>query len=561
MKFRSGWVVPLYALAALALTWPLAAHFGSRLPAVFGSSDPLLQLFLIGWGWHALTTHPMGVLNLPIFYPEPRTITYTDHMLGEAVLAGPVTSLFGTGAGYNWLVILSFVLSGWGLYRLARLLGVSRTASCLAGFLFAFCPYRFSNLGELVQLQTQFLPFGLFFAIRFLRAGRFRDGAGAALALAAQSAFGWYATFHLTIAYVLLLAWAFFRNRGRDRRRIPWRRIAVAAAGALVLVLPVALPYLIQRRALPEFHRSLGDSALWSADLLNYLQLPPENVLSRIWPAVANAQGLFPGLVAVVLAAVALRRRRAPETSLFTLLGAGGAVLSLGPILQVAGHRLWIPLPYALCYYVVPGFASMRAPVRFAVLVALAAAVLAGFGFDRLRRRGPRWRRWLFPTALAMAAVLAWSPEIPFVTVPDREPIPPVYTWLRDRPGKEPVLEVPVPATEPQETVVDVRRQYYVLLHGKPRLDGSSGFTSRRYQRFRLRLQAFPDADAVDAIRDMGAKLVIVHYGDYRPDRRERIRREAAASPSLKQVAVFGEDTVYAVEPPAAGAGRKAAGG
>jgi len=574
---RSWWVIPLYGVAALVLTWPLLAAFGSRLPAVYGATDPILQLFFIGWGWQALTSHPLGVMNAPIFYPEPHTLTYSDHLLGEAVMAGPVTSIFGVGAGYNTLVILSFILSGWGLYRLARLLGVSRPASCLAGFLFAFCPYRFSNLGELNQLQTQFLPLGLFFAFRFLRTGRFRYGAGVTLALVAQAYFGWYSTFHLLIALLLLLAWTIFRDRGPGR--IPWGKTAILALGGAALMLPGTLPYLIQHRAMPEFHRSLGQSALWSADLLNYLQLPPENLLARLRPALADDHGYFPGLVAVVLAGIALRRRprgagtgaatlspgpggrwnwrrwvdalrRGGATAYFVLLGAGALILSLGPILHVAGRRIWIPLPYAVCYYVIPGFSSMRVPGRFAVLVALAAAVLAGLGFDRLRRRHPRRRGSLLLAGLGTAAILAWSPTLPFVAVPPHDPMPPVYTWLRDRPGKEPILELPAPPSEPEESLRDVQRQFYVLYHGKPRLDGTSGFTSRRYQAFRRTIQTFPDPDALRAARDLGAKLVIVHYGDYAPAEGNRLRARVAATASLRRLATFGEDVVYALEPP-----------
>jgi hypothetical protein len=101
-------VLLLYLVASLALTWPLAREFGSQLPAVSYSFDALLHVFLLGWGCHGLKTDPLDVFDAPIFYPEERTLTYMDHMLGEAVLAGPVIELFGLGAGYNSLILLSF---------------------------------------------------------------------------------------------------------------------------------------------------------------------------------------------------------------------------------------------------------------------------------------------------------------------------------------------------------------------------------------------------------------------------------------------------------------------
>jgi hypothetical protein len=567
-------VIPFYLVATLVLTWPLARGFSSHLPSVYGPADALLQVFLLGWGWHGFTTYPLDVFNAPIFHPEVRTLTYMDHMLGEAVVAGPIAEVFGLGAAYNSLVIFSFVASGYFVYRLARLYGVSRSGSCLAGFLFAFAPYRFSSLGFLNQLQTQFVPLGIFFAVRFLRTERARYGVGAALTVVVQSYFGWYATFHLVLALGLFLAWEIARDR---RRSLPWRKMVTLAVLSAVLVAPGVMPYLVQRMAMPEFRRSIGSTALWSADLLDYLHLNPENVLVRLVPPLGDAHGLFPGLVATVLAAVAIvAMRRAPvratrsaesprrglrsvigrvrvfrkrgEMGYFSLLGLSGLLLSLGPILQVAGHRLWIPLPFALCFFVIPGFSSMRAPVRFAVLVALAAAVLAGLGFDHLRRRFPNLGSSFLVVLLLVAGILAWCPDLPFVAYPDRASMPPVYAWLAEQPDADPVLELPVPADQSKENAMHARRQMYILYHGKPRLDGVSGFASKQYDAFRLDIQSFPGPEAIRRAHDLGARRLIVHYGDYEPAFRKEMRRRAGAAEDLREVAVFGDDVVYEIE-------------
>jgi hypothetical protein len=299
-------VVLLYLAASLALTWPLARNFGSHLPAVFVPYDALLHVFLLGWGWHGLTTNPLEVFNAPIFHPEVRTLTYMDHMLGEAVLAGPIIEVFGIGAAYNSLVILSFVASGYFVYRLALLYGISPSGSCVAGFLFAFCPYRFTHLGCLNQPQTQFIPLGLFFAVQFLRTKQTRYGIGAALTLAVQSYFGWYSTFHLLVALAVLLGWEVVREPGQWRR-LPWRRIVPLALMSAVLVVPSALPYILQKLAMPEFNRPFGETIRCSADLLDYLRVSPENILARLVPPLGRGAGGFsPGLVALALAVVAI---------------------------------------------------------------------------------------------------------------------------------------------------------------------------------------------------------------------------------------------------------------
>jgi hypothetical protein len=569
-------VVPFYLVATLLLTWPLTRNFGTHLPSVAFPYDALLHVFLLGWGWHGLTTNPLEVFNAPIFHPEVRTLTYMDHMLGEAVLAGPISEIFGLGAAYNSLVVLSFVASGYFLYRLARLYGISPSGSCVAGFLFAFCPYRFTHLGCLNQLQTQFIPLGLFFAVQFLRTQRIWYGIGAALTLSVQSYFGWYSTFHLLIALMALLGWELLREPGRWRQ-LPWRKIVPLALMSAALVVPSALPYILQRLAMPEFRHPFSETIRLSADLLDYLRVSPDNILAQLVPSLGRmAGGFFPGFVATGLAAVAIASvsrtqvkpipfearsgrtavhqgaraiRRWGEKGYLPVLWITGLVLSLGPILQVAGHRLWIPLPYALCYYVIPGFSSMRTPGRFAVLVALATAVLAGLGFDALRRRYRLGPAFLVGTLL-VAGALAWCPDLPFVPYPDRYSMPPVYGWLAAQPDSSPVLELPIPARDGQEGPLDVRRQMYVLYHGKPRLDGASGFTSNRYLAFRRDMQAFPAPEPIRRAYDMGARRLIVHYGDYAPAFRERMRHRVDRAEDLREVAIFGQDVVYGIEEP-----------
>jgi hypothetical protein len=570
-------VVPFYLVASLALTWPLARNFASHLPAVSTPYDALLHVFLLGWGWHGLTTNPLEVFNAPIFHPEVRTLTYMDHMLGEAVLGGPIVEVFGLGAAYNSLIIFSFVASGYFVYRLARLYGISRSGSCVAGFLFAFSPYRFSHLGCLNQIQTQFIPLGLFFAVRFLRTGRTRLGVGAALTLAVQSYFGWYATFHLFVALVVLVGWEVVREPGRWRQ-LPWKKAAPLALMSGALTVPSALPYIQQRLAMPEFDRPFSETVRLSADLFDFLRVNSDNILAQLFPALGGRwAGLFPGLVATLLAAVAIaavrrdhakltrsepRSGRAPlleraraairgwgEMGFLPVLFVCGLVFSLGPFLHVAGHRLPIPLPYALCYYIIPGFSSMRTPFRFAVLVALATTVLAGLGFDALRRRYPRLGFTFLAGALLAAGALAWSPTVPFVPYPDRASMPPVYSWLAAQPDSSPILELPVPAGE-VEGPRDLRRQMYVLYHGKPRLDGASGFTSNRYLAFRRDMQAFPAPEAIRRAYDMGARRFIVHYEDYSPSLREGMQHQLETARDLRQVAAFGQDVVYELEHP-----------
>lgn len=46
----------------------------------------------------------------------------------------------------------------------------------------------------------------------------------------------------------------------------------------------------------------------------------------------------------------------------------------------------------------------------------------------------------------------------------------------------------------------------------------------------------------------MGARSLIVHYGDYLPGLRERMQHRVKRAKVLRQVADFGQDVVYEIQ-------------
>ena len=551
-------ILPLYLVVTLAFTWPLVLHFGDSIPAIWTGFDPMVQAFLLGWDANALASHPARLFHPPIFYPERNTLTYMDHMIGESVVAAPAFLIgHSAAAAYNFLFLLSFVLSGWAVYRLARLFPVSRPAAFLAGLLFAFSPYRLSNLDLLNQLQTQFLPLGLFFGIRYVRKARTRDLVGTMGALTAQATFGWYYTYYLAVALGVLFLYALLRREpGTEPRHTG--RLAVAALLTILIVFPIAVPYIREARALPEFRRSLGESALYSADVLDYVKLNQNSRMSRWIPVPTGAQGYWPGLVTLPLAILGAREvwrrrdgahenmRRLGEGGYFVILAGVSFVLSLGPILHAAGARIWIPLPYAALYYLIPGFSSMRTPGRFASLLVLSLSVLAAFGYEWLRHR-PWNAVWQVAAvgAFPLALLAAWPSPLSLIEVPSRDRLPGAYSWLEAQPGRQPVLEIPVPAQDGDENQTHAARQFVALYHGHPRLDGTSGFVSRKYRRFRSVIQSFPSSEALRAAEELGAKLIVVHFGDYPAEQREVLSTRIGAEERLRLRARFGDDVVY----------------
>ena len=204
--------------------------------------------------------------------------------------------------------------------------------------------------------------------------------------------------------------------------------------------------------------------------------------------------------------------------------------LSLGPMPQAQGRPVEIAAPYAFLYEVVPGFAGLRVPSRFAMVTALMLAVLGGLGAAWLIR----WRRGLLLVAVLSVAGLAESIVVPFtvngispspgfatpearVYRPQRAPG--VYRQFAQHAPEGVLAELPL-----GEPGFDLRAVYYSTVHWRPLLNGYSGYYPRHYGKLALAVSdvpRFPDA-ALEALRAFGATHVIVHEGAYVDDRGTR---------------------------------------
>src|SRR5262245_34157478 len=123
------------------MTWPQASRLETH---VADSDDPLLSMWRISWIAHALAERPADLFNGNIFYPEPRTLAYTDSVILQGLVAAPlIWSGIPTVKVYNLLLLGSVWLSAAAMWLYARRLTGSATAAFLAGIVFGFVPFRF----------------------------------------------------------------------------------------------------------------------------------------------------------------------------------------------------------------------------------------------------------------------------------------------------------------------------------------------------------------------------------------------------------------------------------
>ena len=510
---RTATAVLMYSLVACVFTWPLALHPHARFGALDPTGDPSLYLWALGWDLHTLASHPAWLLtgrvfNAGIFFPAPLTLAYSDHLLLQAVALWPVFAVTRDLVFcYNVLLIGSLIAAALSMHVLARALTGSEAAAFVAGLIFGFAPFHFTHLLH-IQLQAlYFLPLSFLFLHRLFADERRSDtialGVVTGLQTVSSVYYGVIGAIGLACAVAVLMA---ATGRITDWRLL--RRGAAAAALALLVAAPWSIPYLRVARDAGG-GRTSYEASNGSAVVSSYLQAPAMNlVYGRTgWLRPGGRaplpfkdgpeQALFFGFVAMLLAAagaVAAPQRLKQIAAVYSVLALVGLVLSLGP----NGIRA----VYTALYGALVGMAAIRASARFSVLTLLGVAVLAALAVRALELRRPRVGRFVGAAAFGLIAVEFCNGAIAF-------PAPPALTtpagrWLSQQPGSGAVVCAPV---GPFASNTPCMLQS--LEHGRPIVNGYSGFRPPFFEALLDAVNRLPAAQALVTLHDLGVEFVV----------------------------------------------------
>ncbi|HEY7924582.1 MAG TPA: hypothetical protein VII62_15450 [Vicinamibacteria bacterium] len=526
-------VAGVFVLLTAVLTLPLSLEPATRAMAL--SADTRLFLWTLSWDVHALLHQPLRLFDANIFHPEPRTLAYSEHVVGSAIVGAPFLIASGNPVlALNAVILLSCVLSGAGTFFLARELGISRAGAFAAGVIFAFAPPRFTRLAQLHLATVQWIPFCLAFVHRYLRGYHRRDLIAAIFFFTLQSITSGHGGLFLLLA-LLALGLYLMARRSLPPLRTLARDVGIVGVLLLALNLPFALPYFRVQREL-GLRRTIGAVYDWVPNAASFLASPSyvdQAVVSLVPPAaraVADAKAyMFPGwLTLLLLAALLLSRRQAGEGAPRRPAG------DLGFYAVLAGLALWASLGppfglYALLYHALPGFDLIRVPSRLAILTELALAVLAGAGASRLvDRLRPPLRGWAGGAlVLLLAAEFATPLNAPVYPIETGE----VDRWLAAQ--AKPFVAAELPVAPPTDAVASARLQSHYMLHSmlhwQPIVNGYSGFVPPRHEMLFDQLTRFPDEGSVRALETLGVNYVVLHRADFGEERYAKAVADAQA--------------------------------
>ena len=531
--FRSAGIAFLFAALTVAMTWPQAARLSTH---VYDSDDPLLSIWRLSWIAHILPESPTDLLNGNIFHPERRTLAYTDSTLLEGLAAAPlIWAGVSPTTTYNVLLLLMIALSGWAMWRYASYLTGHNGAAILAGIVFAFVPYRFDHLHHLELQATIFLPLTLLYFERTLQTGSRRDAVLMTASYVAEVLSCIYYSVFLATALAPVAAVRLWHLPAETRARVIRVTWPAAVAGVIV-VAPYAYAYTLNRATLGD--RLESDVLLYSATLWNYLATTAPNVIHGGWSAsLGQAERyLFPGAIAMALAACGLYALDRRRLSLLAI-GATGFVISLGLNTPVYGVLRAVLLPYR----------GLRVPARASILVYVALAALAAYGWSRLMRG--RSKPFTSIATLAVAALLLVEFRTrldEWLTVPERPAE--VYRWLATQP-RSVVAEVPLARADSLHSIHDGLYMFNSTWHWQPIVNGYSGFFPRSFMELAEQTGAFPDDRSIAYLKSRGVDFLVIHGGLMTPDEFGGMTAALLARPDIEAIARFeermGSDVVF----------------
>ena len=343
----------------------------------------------------------------------------------------PLERLFGAPLYYNVKAVTILAANAGAAYFLARGLGASPWAAWLAGVIFGFNPYFMFEItsGRVRQAIGFPCPIYVLYAWRAFQGGEVRDALTAAVWWALTSWLFYFYGMWLAFFNVALVLWWLIFGRRQPSPRGRWRHFALMHLVALLLVMPVVMPYfaslkqgqdlhevsfltdippLEQWAELPPGRPGPGQEALYSMHRYTYMS----QAADYLWDLQASRVVPLAFTLAALLPLLWPRPRDGDATGatqwLWVLVGLVFYVISLGPYLKTGGLRdHWVSyppgvrLPYTLLFKWIPFFSRMYSPVRATIMVYLAVGALAALNVTRLGAR----RGWVTPLlSLVLAA-------------------------------------------------------------------------------------------------------------------------------------------------------------
>lgn len=521
----------IFLIAATYITFPLLFRMGSIVTSL---GDELLIAWIMNWDIHAIATDPINIFQTNIFFPYHNTLAFSETFITSSLFVYPALKIIGQPiAAVNFTLISSLALLGFCTFLLVKKLSGNFLISLLTGFLVMFSPATLDKNVHLQVLSIHWLPLSMYFFIFFLETKKSHFFAYTAICFIGQIYNSFMPAYFIIVAN-LLLFFLYKRKKHESFRKGITESVLVVIVTVLLLSFFVIKPYLDVSKEF-SFARDIREAV--------HLGLQPEdllypNDLTRLQPVLlllhprsnypkdAEFKVGYVGLIFTLLSIFCIfslfRKEKGKNFwfSAFVLIALSGLVLSLGPVLhwgrKTIHTPLVVPLPYALFYYILPGFKGFRGAYRWEMLFIICMAVASGLYLHTLTKLWGKIKQYLFIGLLCVAVIAEFHFPMHFVKIRQVEESPKVHKWLNTTPIGTKVIFLPIYNWYVPGSLTELHRMYYSTQHFRSMVNGGSGFSPPPWQNQTNWIMAkFPSDESVAYLKNLGIKYIIVNKSEY----------------------------------------------
>jgi len=386
------WPLGIYSALATGFFGRFLLARGADAHISVGPDAGLFMWFLVWWP-HSIAEHLNPFFTNSVWFPDGFHLASQTGIPLAALIASPITAIFGPLSAFNILCLVCPVLNAWCAFILCRYLSRRYWASILGGYIYGFSPLILSELrfGHLHIALAFLVPLIAYVLIRCARHELATTRCMIIVSLLFVGQFllslETFATFILFGAFAILVCYRMGGVLGNDVRAIV-RPAIYGLALSLIIVSPYL--YYFFRSDMIGSGSAGFDPAQFSTDLLNFivptetLEVGGQAMLRSIskqflggWSAESGAYLSLP--ILGILIAYFRRHMSQPGSRLLMFVLLAVMIASLGPRLHLLGREYPIALPY--WPLVDLPLLNNALPARFMMYGHLLAAVVVSLWF------------------------------------------------------------------------------------------------------------------------------------------------------------------------------------
>jgi len=497
-RLKSALVIFAILVISIWSVWPVIRDIKT---AVSDSGDSILIVWILNQTIKKIPNNLGNIFQGNIFYPYKNVMAYSELLIPSAILSYiPVKILGEPAVAFGWTLIFGQIATMLVIYFWWFDLSKDRTSSLIATLALGLSQIRMHYTSQLQMWGMQWWLISVFLLYKFLKSKKIWQLYLAGVFFAIQA---WESI--LPLFFILFIGLAliiFFKGWN-----VIWKeRMHLLIMGSIIflVIFPVIYAYFSVSN---QFHyvRPIREVAHFSMSL------------NDIWQ-----RFLSPGLYflsAVAFVSLKKGKKTGTREALFLLaIFLGGIIMSLGPILKwqdatvkIFG-KVFIPLPYGVLYYILPGFKALRTPLRWYWISAWALSGVIALGLKEIKFKTKNFIVFIF----FLIAIFWGTKEVSIYQLPLKKDYPPVYSWLKNQDSKN-IIELPMYTWGDGDLITnELLRMIYSLYTGKNLVNGYSGFyPPSREELIKDSQIEFPEGRFLSELKNLDINLVVIHKDEY----------------------------------------------